>query len=89
MHENRSQGKVLDLELKSELREITHRPLSPGNSVVKNPPANSGDTGSNLGLGRFLGGGNGTPLHIPAKRIAWTEESGELQPMRSQRVRLD
>ena len=89
MHENRSQGKVLDLELTSELLEITHRPLSPGNSVVKNPPANSGDIGLNLGLGRSLGGGNGIPPHIPAKRIPWTEESGELQSMRSQRVRLD
>ena len=89
MHENRRQGKVLDLELKSELCEITHRPLSPGDSMVKNPPANSGDTGSSLGLGRSLGGGNGIALHIPAKRIPWTEEAGELQSTRSQRVRLD
>ena len=25
----------------------------PGGAVVKNPPANAGDTGSSLGLGRF------------------------------------
>jgi len=31
--------------------------------VVKNPPANAGDTGSILGLGRSPGGGNGYPLH--------------------------
>ena len=44
----------------------------PRGSVVKNPPANAGDTGSVPGLGRFLrrnlkkeeseGGGNGNPL---------------------------
>ena len=34
----------------------------PGGSVVKYPPANSGDAGSIPGLGRFPGGGNGNPL---------------------------
>ena len=37
----------------------------PGGSVVKNRPPNAGDTedaGSIPGLGRSLGGGNGTPL---------------------------
>ena len=37
----------------------------PGGSVVKNLPANagdSGDAGSNPGLGRSPGGGNGNPL---------------------------
>jgi len=29
--------------------------------VVKNLPANAGDMGSILGLGRFPGGGNGNP----------------------------
>ena len=29
-----------------------------GGSVVKNPPASSGDVSSILGLGRCLGGGN-------------------------------
>ena len=33
-----------------------------GGSVVKNLPANSGDTGSILGLARFPGEGNGNPL---------------------------
>ena len=31
-------------------------------SVVKNPPANAGDAGSILGLGRYPGEGNGNPL---------------------------
>ena len=30
--------------------------------MVKNPPANAGDTGSILGLGRSPGEGNGNPL---------------------------
>ena len=33
-----------------------------GGSVVKNPPANAGDGGLILGLGRFPGEGNGNPL---------------------------
>ena len=33
-----------------------------GGSVVKNLPANSGDTGSILGLARFPGEGDGNPL---------------------------
>ena len=35
---------------------------SPGASVVKNPPANAGDTGLIPGLGRSPGEGNGNPL---------------------------
>ena len=37
----------------------------PGDAVIKNPPANAGDTkdeGSIPGLGRFPGVGNGNPL---------------------------
>ena len=34
----------------------------PGGSVVKNPPANVGDTGSIPGPGRSPGEGNGSPL---------------------------
>ena len=37
----------------------------PGGSVVKNPPANAGDTGLILGLGRSPGSGNGNPLQYP------------------------
>ena len=35
---------------------------SPGNSVVKNLPASTGDVGSVLGLERSPGEGNGYPL---------------------------
>ena len=34
----------------------------PGGSVVKNPPADAGDTGSIPGVGRSPGEGNGNPL---------------------------
>ena len=37
----------------------------PGGSMVKHPPANTGDAGLIPGLGRSLGGGNGNPLQYP------------------------
>ena len=51
----------------------------PGGLVVENPPTNAGDTGdlgSIPGWGRFLGGGNGSPLQYsclenPMYRRAW------------------
>ena len=57
----------------------------PGGSVVKNMPANAGDTrevGSIPGLGRFPGGGMAT--HSSILEIALTEEPGKLQSMGSQ-----
>ena len=61
----------------------------PGGSVVKNPPANAGDAGSVPGSGRSPGGGNATPSYILAWEDAWTEESGRLLSMESQRVGHD
>ena len=49
----------------------------PGNSVVKNPPANALDVDSVSGLGRSPGGGNWQPS-ILAWEIPWTEEPGGL-----------
>ena len=48
----------------------------PGSSVVKNLPANAGDTGSIPGSGRSFGEGNGNPFQYswlgnPADRGAW------------------
>ena len=48
----------------------------PGGSVVKNPPANSGDTGSISGSGRSPGEGNANPvqyscLENPIDRGTW------------------
>ena len=47
-----------------------------GDSEVKNPPANAGDTGLIPGLGRSPGGENGNPpqyscLENPMDRGAW------------------
>ena len=48
----------------------------PGGSLVKNLPANAGDSGLISGLGRYLGKGNGNPheyscLGNPKDRGAW------------------
>ena len=48
----------------------------PGDSMVKNPPANAADTGSTPGWGRSPEHGNGNPLQYsclenPANRGAW------------------
>ena len=46
----------------------------PGASVVKNSPANAGNSGSIPGLGRSPGGGNGNLVFLPGKpqaRGAW------------------
>ena len=59
--------------------------------VVKNLPANAGDTGdagSILGLGRSPGGGHGNPLQCSCLEIP-TEEPGRLQSIGSQRVGHD
>ena len=62
----------------------------PGGTVVKNPPANTGDAGDVV---QFLGWEDpleeGTVTHsrILAWEILWTEGPGALQSMQSQRVR--
>ena len=61
-----------------------------GDAVVKNLPANAGDTG---GPGSIPGWEDplekemATHSSILAWRIPWTEKLGELQSMGSQRVR--
>ena len=50
--------------------------------MVKNLPANAGDTGSIPGLGRSP---EPTPVFLPGQ-APWTEEPGRLQSMGSQRV---
>ena len=55
--------------------------------MIKNLPASAGDSGSIPGLGRSPGGGMSTHSSILAWEIPWTEESGRLQSMGSQRVR--
>ena len=47
----------------------------PGGSVVKNPPANAGDTGSIPGLGRSPGGGHSNPLQYSYLRNPMEREA--------------
>ena len=64
----------------------------PGSSMVKNPPANAGDTrdmGLIPGSGRSPREGNGNLLQYLAWEILCTEAPGGLQSMESQRVRHD
>ena len=61
----------------------------PGSMVVKNPPANAGDTRDTGWIprsGRSPGVGNGKHPSILAWKIPWTEEPGVLQFMGLQRV---
>ena len=58
-------------------------------SQVENLPANAGDRGSVLGLGRSPGEGNATHSSILAWEIPWTEKPGGLQSMGLQTVRHD
>ena len=54
----------------------------PGNSVVKEPACNAGDTEDKSlipGSGKSPGEGHGKPLQYFAWRIPWTEEPGGLQ----------
>ena len=63
----------------------------PGGIVVKNPPANAGDTRTGIylitGSGRSPRGGNGNHSSILIWRIPWTEAPGRLQSMGHRRVR--
>ena len=56
----------------------------PGGSVVKNPPANSGDAGSIPGSGRSPGEGIATHSSVLIWEIPWTR--GGLQSMESDLV---
>ena len=56
--------------------------------MVKNPPANAGDAGSILGLGRSdpMEREPATHSSILAWGISWTEETGKLQSIGWERV---
>ena len=53
----------------------------PGGSVIKNPPANTGDAGLIPGLEDALEKEMATHSSIPAWAIPWTEEPGGLQQL--------
>ena len=57
--------------------------------MLKNAPADAGDTGSIPGSGRCPGEGKDNPLQwVLAWRITWTEEPGGLQCLGSQKSQL-
>ena len=57
--------------------------------MVKQSACNAGDPGSDPGLGRASGEGNGNTLLFLPGKSPWTEEPGRLQSMGSQRVGHD
>ena len=61
----------------------------PGGSVVKNPPANSGDVDLIPGFRRSPEKEMATHSSLLAWEIPWTEEPGGLQSMGLQRVGHD
>ena len=61
----------------------------PGDSVVKNLPANAGDLTLIPGLGNPLEKEMATHSSILAWRMLWTEEPGKLKPMGWRRVGHD
>ena len=79
--------RAVEITLKLNL-SISKYECFPGSMVVKDMPANAGDardTGSILWSGRSSGEGNGNSS-ILSWGIPWTEKTGGLQSMGSQRV---
>ena len=54
--------------------------------MVKDLPADAGDTGLIPGLGRSPGEGNGNSLQYSCLEISWTEEPAGLQSMELQEL---
>ena len=82
---NAADFKFNDARIYSIPDTYTMYPEFPGDSVVKNPPANAGDMGGGVDLleqkWHFT--------RVLAWKIPWTEEPGGLQSTGSQRVRHD
>ena len=68
---------------------IKHPLVFSGGSVVKNLPANAGDTGLSLGWEDPLEKEMATHSSILAWKIPWTEVPGRLQSVGLQRVGRD
>ena len=61
----------------------------PGGSVVKNPPANAGDTGLIRQLGRSPGEGNGNPLQYSCLKNSMDRGAWRATVRGGHRVRHD
>ena len=55
--------------------------------MVRKPPANTGDAGGIPGSGRSPEVGSGSLFQYSSWKTPWTEESGGLQSMESQKSR--
>ena len=65
---------------------VSYKVGFPGGSEVKASACKAGDLGSVPGSGRSSEEGNGNPLQYSCWEMPWTEEPGELQSMKSQRI---
>ena len=68
---------------------LHHKGLFPGDSVVKNSPANAGDTSWIPSLGRYPGEGNGNPLQYSCLKNPTDRRIWQATVMESQRVRYN
>ena len=57
--------------------------------MIRNLPANEGDLGLILGLGRFPGEGNDNHSSNLARKIPWREDPGSYSPWGCKRLRHD
>ena len=71
------------LNVRRQTQSVSYLYGSPGDSVVKNPPDSTGDTGSIPGSGRSP---QATQCSILAWKITWTEEPSRLESVVLQRV---
>ena len=61
----------------------------PGDAVVKNPPASTGDASSIPGWRRYPGVESGTPVFLPEKSHGQRSLADYIQSMGLQRIRHD
>ena len=80
-----SVDKIWFIHVKTQVRSICF----PGGSVVKNPPANAGDTDSIPGSGRSSGEGNGNPLQCSCLGNPMDKRTLQFQSMGLPRVKHD
>ena len=79
------QLKILHAATKTQCSQICVCVYIFKKSILSDDACNAGDLGLILGSGRSTGEGNDNPLQYLAWRFLWTEETGGLQSMGSQK----